>query len=317
MIFEMAPLEGLTTFVYRRAYAKYINDIDVYYTPFISLHRDKEFNYKELRECSPEYNQGMHLIPQVLTNSSDDYLRAEQKFAQFGYTELNINFGCPSGTVTAKAKGSGMLADLERLQRFLDEVFEKHELDISIKTRIGMKDCADWEKILEIYNQYPLKKLIIHPRVRQDFYNNVPNKEAFAYAMEHSKNPLCYNGDIFHKNAYETLLEQFPTLESVMLGRGLIANPGLVGCLRGNEPLKKETLRSFYEEIYDAYSSMLSGDKTILFRMKEFWLYMLHAFENSEKYEKKIKKMTSLSEYKILVDEIFRELPLKQPLGTI
>ena len=178
-----------------------------------------------------------------------------------------------------------------------------------------MKDAENWDKILEIYNQYPLKKLIIHPRVRQDFYNNVPNKEAFAYAMANSKNPLSYNGDIFHKKAYETLCEEFPTLECVMLGRGLIANPGLVGCLRGNAPLKKETLRAFYEEIYETYCGMLSGDKTILFRMKEFWLYMLHAFENSEEYAKKIKKLTTLSAYQILVNEIFRELELKQPLG--
>lgn len=313
MKLQMAPLEGITTYVYRNAHARYFGKMDKYYTPFLSLHKEKEFNHKERQEILPEHNEGLCVVPQVLTNSAEDFLRAAEKLKALGYEEININAGCPSGTVTTKAKGAGMLDDPMRLDRFLSEVFEKTPVEISVKTRLGMDSADEWEDLLKIYNKYPIKELIIHARVRADFYKNTPNWDAFGHAVECSKNPICYNGDIFCLSDYHMLTERFQSVDNVMLGRGLLANPFLPGEIYGNNNDVKKSeeawklLQAFHDELYVEYSKILSGDRNILFKMKELWTYMVHLWPDAEKYQKAIRKAKNCSEYEICVKKMFRD----------
>lgn len=316
MILELAPMEGLTTYVYRNALAKYYGKIDRYYTPFISLHKEKEFNHKERQEILPENNQGIHVIPQVLTNSAEDFLKAAEKLKALGYEEVNINMGCPSGTVTTKAKGAGMLGDTERLQCFLEEIFKKAPMKISIKTRLGMEQPEEWERLLALYNQYPISELIIHARVRADFYANTPNWDAFGRAVAGSVNPICYNGDIFSVEDYERLINAFPTVERIMLGRGLLAQPGLASeiksCSEGAKMGSKTDyalLQAFHDEIYAGYQAIQFGDRNILFKMKELWHYMVHSFPDVAKHEKKLRKVNSCAEYESYVRSMFQGAP--------
>ncbi|MBR3808229.1 MAG: tRNA-dihydrouridine synthase family protein, partial [Lachnospiraceae bacterium] len=275
MKIQMAPMEGITTYIYRNAHAAHFGKMDKYYTPFLSLHKEKEFNHKELQEILPKHNDGLNVIPQVLTNSAEDFLVAAEKLKDMGYDEININLGCPSGTVTAKNKGAGMLQDTVRLDQFLTEVFAKSPVDVSIKTRIGMESADEWESLLEIYNKYPIKELIIHARVREDYYKNTPNLEAYVYAVKNSKNPICYNGDIFSVEDYQRLKEILPDDGNIMLGRGLIARPFLTEELyHGTKQniQEKETrmkLQAFHDEVYEGYKQVMSGDMNVLFKMKE------------------------------------------------
>ncbi len=308
---EMAPLEGITTYVYRNAYAKHFGKIDKYYTPFLSLHKEKEFNHKEKQEIAPQNNEGLCVVPQVLTNSSDDFLKAAKKLSALGYEEVNINMGCPSGTVTSKGKGAGILADKAKLKQFLEEIFEKSPVEISVKTRLGMEREEEWEEILDIYNIFPIKELIVHARVREDFYNNKPNWSAFGLAAQKSKSPLCYNGDIFSKGDFKNLKERFPNVEKVMLGRGLIANPGLAVEIAEEKTLENryfdmERFRSFHDEVYAGYQAIQFGDRNILFKMKELWFYMLYAFPDGENYRKKMKKVNTCREYESLVCSMYQ-----------
>ena len=327
MILELAPLEGITTYVYRNAYAHHFGSIDKYYTPFLSLHKEKEFNHKEKQEILPENNAGIQVIPQVLTNSAEDFLKAAKKLKNLGYEEININCGCPSGTVTTKAKGAGMLEDPMRLDKFLADIFEKTPIKISIKTRLGMESAEEWEDLLKIYNKYPIHELIIHARVREDFYKNAPNWEAFALAVKKSKCPVCYNGDIFRVEDYQRLKDTFPTLDRVMLGRGILANADLAGQIRkelqedtvglqkGMESLGisryrndgyYEQLRAFHDEIYAGYQAIQFGDRNILFKMKELWHYMVHSFPDAARHEKKLRKVNSCAEYESYVNSMFQ-----------
>lgn len=317
MRFEMAPLEGVTTYIYRNAYAHYFGGVDKHYTPFLSLHREKEFSHKEKNEISPQNNAGITVIPQVLTNSAEDFLKAADRLKEIGYEEMNINLGCPSGTVTVKGKGAGMLADIEKLDAFLDGIFARTPVEISVKTRIGISDACEWDRLLAVYNRYPIKELIVHARVRDDFYENKPDLEAFAKALSGSRSPVCYNGDIFCVQDYMNLTEKFPALENVMLGRGLIADPYLPEKLRcaecGNELPQPDArlLRAFHDEIYRGYQGLLMGERNVLFRMKELWTYMFRLFDAPDKYMKKIRKANSYTDYEKAMDALF-ELELRQ-----
>ena len=196
------------------------------------------------------------------------------------------------------------------MEQFLYEIFKKCKLEISIKTRIGKESSDEFVRLLDIYNKYQMKELIIHPRVQKDFYKNHPNKDVFAEALKKSKNPICYNGDIFTKNDYEEFRKEFPTVDCIMLGRGLLKNPGLIREIKENKPVDKISLRAFHDELYAGYKEVLSGDKTILFKMKELWSFLGPIFTNHEKYVKKIKKCEKLYKYDEAVEKLFQEQEL-------
>lgn len=311
MKFYFAPLEGVTGYIYRNAYNKCFKKADKYFTPFVSPTSNKCFTSRELNDILPEHNKGLPIVPQILTNNSEYFIYTINELKKFGYDEVNLNLGCPSGTVVAKGRGSGFLEHKEELDIFLEEIFSKADIKISIKTRIGKDSPDDFYNIMEIFNKYPLEELIIHPRIQKDFYKNTPNMEVFKEALKCSKNPVCYNGDIFNIDDYTKLTEECPAIDAVMLGRGLIANPGLIDEIKNHKTADKETLKSFHDEVYKGYREILSGDRNVLFKMKEFWFYMINMFAESDKYAKKIKKAKSAREYEAAITMIFNELRIE------
>jgi len=314
MKYYFAPLEGVTGYIYRNAYQTFFGQIDKYFIPFISPTKNKGFTYRELNDILPEHNQGLPVVPQILTNNSDYFIGTMNEIAKFGYDEFNLNLGCPSGTVVSKHKGSGFLAQREKLDEFLEDIFSKSSAKISIKTRIGKDSPDEFYELIEIFNKYPLEELIIHPRIQTDFYKNKPNMKVFKDALALSKNPVCYNGDIFNGTDYRELAEMYPSLDAVMLGRGLIANPALIGEIKNNHVIDKQVIKAFHDAVYAGYQEISSGDKNVLFKMKEFWFYMVHLFAESDKYAKKIRKTDRLRDYEAIISRLFQELDIAETL---
>ncbi len=307
MRFYFAPMEGVTGYLYRNAHQAYFTNPDKYFSPFISANSSQSLKSKEMNDILPENNQAVHLIPQLLTNRSVDFIETSKLIRNLGYQEINLNLGCPSGTVVSKFKGAGFLAKPEALRVFLEEIFAAAVTKISVKTRLGMTNPEEFHELLELFNQFPIEEIIIHPRVQKDFYKNKPNLQVFREALSHSKNPVCYNGNIFAKEDYLIFLEAFPEVESIMLGRGLLANPGLVGVLLGQSLPAKTEIKAFHDRIYQSYRETLFGDKNVLFKMKEIWYYMSVSFTEQERYLKKIRKAEHLREYEDAVERLFRE----------
>ena len=308
----LAPMEGITTYNYRNAHHTFFPGVDKYYTPFLSPGKNKLFTSREENDILPEHNQGIPVVPQILTNQAEDFLKVAVILQKYGYTELNLNLGCPSGTVVSKGKGAGFLSYPKELDQFLATIFEHYTGKLSIKTRIGKESPEEFEALLDIYNQYPLEELIIHPRVQKDFYKNTPNHHVFANALRKSKNPVCYNGDLFTKAEVESFVDEYGQDIPLMFGRGIIANPGLITGLALGRALDKEVLQEFHNTIYEGYEEIMSGERNVLFKMKELWYYMMHMFTNPEKYAKKIKKAQTGADYKAAVASLFRDQDLKE-----
>lgn len=315
MRFYLAPMEGITGYIYRNAYEKFFHNIDKYFTPFIVPNKSRSLKTKELRDILPENNERMNIVPQILTNDFEGFIVTARKLQQLGYNEVNLNLGCPAGTVVSKNRGSGFLALREELDKFLEEIYKIEDMKISIKTRIGKDTPEEFYKLIEIYNKYPLEELIIHPRTRQDFYGNKPNLEIFKDALSLSKSPVCYNGDIFIVENYNKLVNSFPEVDKVMLGRGVLANPGLIGDIKGNDFITKDTLKAFHDEIFNNYIELFNDDKNAMFRMKELWGYMIYMFTDNKKYAKKIKKAQKVIDYKQAVSSLFMEQEIVKGAG--
>ena len=257
-------------------------------------------NNKEERELLPANNAGLKLIPQILTDDGNELLRYEKVMHDLGYPEININIGCPSGTVSSKGRGAGFLGRKEDLDTFLEIVYTKKTGPVSVKTRVGIENVEEFYEILEIYNKYPIDELIIHPRTLKQFYRGVADREIFLYALEHSKNPLVYNGDIWTVEDLNSLKgvakSRCPGKEfDLMIGRGIIADPGLFRKIRTHKRASAEEIRSLIYEIEKGYLTYVQGEAQVVFRMKEIWTYLGMLLKN-DKLLKKIKKSKTLDE---------------------
>ena len=310
MRYYFAPMEGLTDSIYRRLHHKYFPGVDRYYMPFLSPTIHRSLTHREDRELPMADSVPFDAVPQVLTKNAQDFLWAAQQCHDRGYSEVNLNVGCPSGTVVSKGKGSGMLRNTEELAIFLDTVFEKCPISISVKTRLGLENPEDFVSLLEVFNRYPIKELTVHPRVRKQFYTGGVDMEMFDYAVKNSRNPLCYNGDILSVEQAEQLQEKYPRIQSVMIGRGLIADPGML--TPGGT--QKEALQAFCDELLEAYMEAFGGARNAMFRLKENWGFLHSRFEGSEKLWKRLRKTTDVGEYKAITRELFRSVPLRKDI---
>ena len=306
MRYYFAPMEGLTDSIYRRLHHKYFPGVDRYYMPFLSPTIHRQLTHKEDRELPMADSVPFAAVPQVLTKVPEDFLWAAEVCRDRGYDEVNLNIGCPSGTVVSKGKGSGMLRNPSELDRFLEEIFSASPLPVSVKTRLGLENSEEFPAILEVLNRYPIRELTIHPRVRKQFYDGTVDMDMFDYAVQNSTNPLCYNGDILSLQQAETLLQKYPQIQSVMIGRGLIADPGM---LSGGTDIA--ALEGFMNELMAVYAVEFGGSRNAIFRLKENWGFLHNRFEGCDKLWKRLRKTTDAAEFKFISAEIFHTLPLK------
>lgn len=258
MEYYFAPMEGITGYIHRNVHHSLFPGISKYFTAFIAPGQKGKFSAREKNDILPDHNRGICTVPQLLTNNPQDFITTAVKLGELGYREINLNLGCPSRTVVTKYRGSGFLAKPGELDAFFAEVFSAcggegslGEMQISVKTRLGVEEPEEFFRILDIYNRYPLKELIIHPRTQRDFYSGPVHMDLFAYGAEHSRCPVCYNGDIRTGEDMRALEERFPALDRVMIGRGLLVDPALHLQLQGGRMPDKAALRTFHDRIYD------------------------------------------------------------------
>lgn len=316
MKFYFAPLEGITGYIYRNAFQDFFGgEVDRYFTPFIATAHEGTVKNRSLRDIFPANNKGISLVPQILGNNAQDFISLSKQIRELGYGEVNLNLGCPYGTVVSKGKGAGFLARKEELKAFLSEIYSAGITEISIKTRIGKDSPEEFEELLELYNQYPVKELIIHPRIQLDFYKNKPNMEVFEKALLKSKNPLCYNGDIFTVADYNNFYEKYSQVDKLMIGRGLLVNPALLREIKGGNAIEKKELKDFHDRLYADYGKVMSGDKNTLFKMKELWNYFRYLFPEGDKQLKKIQKTQRSADYEAAVREVFASCEIKKNAG--
>ena len=306
-----APMEGLTDALYRRTHHACFSGVDKYFMPFVSPSASLSFTLRTEADISPAQNAGVPAVPQILARNPDYFNGMAQVFAQAGYTEVNLNAGCPSGTATGKGKGAGLLQSPDELARFLDAIFARPPLPVSIKARIGWERPEEWPRLMEIFARYPLHELILHPRTRKEGYAGSPHRECYAQALSALPYPVVYNGDLFSLADCQAFSADFPHAPAVMLGRGLIGDPGML--TPGGTDTKR--LAEFYDALLEQYLAAFGGSRNAMFRLKEHWRYLLRRFRGGEQFAKPLRKTTDLAEYRAITARIFA-LPLNGALDA-
>lgn len=299
-----APLEGITTNIYRSVHLRLFGGCDGYFSPFLTTSENERITQKTLKDILPEKNEGQNLCVQVLSNNAEILLPFLRSLKDVGYDEVNINLGCPSGTVVGKNRGSGLLRFPDLIDSFLYSLFACGGIKISVKTRIGFSSPEEFPRLLEIYNKYPLSLLTVHPRTRSMLYGGEPDMTAFDYAYANSKNPLCYNGNICSAEDYEKIKTKYPNLHGVMIGRGAVKNPALFREIRGGAALTKDDLMKYAQVLTEEYFALFKNDTFTLHKLKEIWLYVMQNYPDETKITKSVKKANRLSDFSEAVKSI-------------
>lgn len=308
MNYYAAPMEGLTDRIWRQTHQRWFGAPEApvrYYAPFLSPPENRVLIKKKMAELEPAANPGVQVIPQLLAKDGELAAWMIGELRRMGYTEVNLNFGCPSGTVTAKGKGSGMLRDPQKLDAFLDAVFSQAGGPVSVKTRLGVARAEEFGEILNVYNKYPLCELTIHPRVMKQLYRGQADREAFVAYLPACTAPVCYNGDVTTVDDLRALEAAFPGLSGIMVGRGLIADPALLRKAVGGPAASREELRGYHDELYHGYTEAFGMASCAVSRMKAHWFYLIHLFDGADALEKPLRKAREGWEYETVVNQIF------------
>ncbi len=317
---SLGPFQGITDAPFRNVFKKHFGGIDKYYTPFFTgIQKDHAKNL-QVEEIDPTCNDVETLTPQILSTDAEEILRFASQCKELGYKEINLNMGCPFPRVANKKRGSGLLPYPEKIEAMLNAVFERIDLNFSIKCRLGYFDPDEIVPVIDIFNQYPLSELIIHPRIGKQLYKGEADVKRFAELIPMIKAPLVYNGDIVSVDSFERIRKQVQPVNEFMLGRGLLANPFLAEEIKKNgefnefsEPVrqKKDRLHAYVMDLYEDRLHHAGGSPKVLGRMKELWSYLMYSFDEPQDIWRKIKKINALKEYEEAVDAIFQERRIK------
>ncbi|MBI9055170.1 MAG: tRNA-dihydrouridine synthase family protein [Bacteroidales bacterium] len=301
----LAPIQGVTDSIFRNTFQKYFGGVDYLYSPYLRLDKDMQLKNSKIKDVLKENNEGVNLIPQIMTNNSEGFIFLSKFLSEQGYDHINWNLGCPFPMVTNKQLGSGLLPYPERINEILEESLSKNSVKVSIKMRLGLEDDMEIFKILPILNKYPISEIIIHPRTGKQMYKGHINTDIFGECLSLTDHKICYNGDINNLDRYDLLKTRFNSVDSWMLGRGLVSNPFLAAQIKGEEiqENKIEVFKKFHNELVQQYLNKLSGPSHLLSKMRVYWEYFALSFSNSHKVYKRVKKATSIEKYNIAVEQ--------------
>lgn len=324
-----SPLQGFTDFRFRNAQNKFFGGIDTFYSPYIRLNGKLEIKNSYHRDLLPENNEGLEVIPQVLTNDADEFIFVAKYVQSLGYKELNWNLGCPYPMVARpknppnidgqkmsasmqiankSGMGSGLISNTEKINHILDRAHSETDIIVSMKMRLGYDTTEEILDVLPILDQYPIKNIAIHARIGKQLYKGGVHLDAFQQCIDNTRHKLYYNGDITSVAKFHEMQQRFPSIDHWMIGRGLIADPFLPGMIKNNATVypknKMELFSAFHDTLYEGYSESLSGQTHILLKMHHLWEYFSVIFSNPHKVHKNIKKSKSIKNYEATVKEI-------------
>ena len=299
-VLMMAPFRGLSLKAYRQALARHIGGYDSYYAPFISGTGTTSIHPSKLVDLPAANDGGTTTIPQLISNRADEIILLGNALYERGYDELNWNLGCPFARIANKKRGCGLLPHPEEIERILDKVCRELKPRLSVKTRLGKTEPGEILRILPVFNQYPIKHIILHPRTGKQLYRGKARAEAFKECLKHSAHPLVYNGDIYHAGRLKKLQELLPGQRHWMLGRGALINPFLAREIRGHfisDNKKREGLEAFHRSLWEHAKGHIFPEKRQIGWMKALWHYLSGLFAHGEHLFCQIKRAQDSGEY--------------------
>ena len=293
-----APLQGFTEAVWRNVHNNVFGCIDGYYTPFLRYEHG-EIRNKDVRDVEKKNNSVENLVPQIIAATPEEMRPLMKLVADEGYNNVDINMGCSFALQVRKKHGAGLLPHPDMVAALMDETKCWPEFTFSVKMRLGWESKDEWRALISILNDTALSHVTMHPRLGIEQYKKAADVDAFAEFVAECKHPVVYNGDVTSLADIQRIESLFPTLDGVMMGRGLLANPALGLEYRNGCELTNDEMRKLVQTMHDAMlrelTPRLQGNTQFLSKMKPYWEYLLPDMLKRDK--KAILKATTIEKY--------------------
>lgn len=301
-----APLQGFTDYVWRNAHSSvFAKSVSCYYAPFLRIEKGA-FRNKDLRDIATGNNASCTLVPQVIACQPEQFALLIDKVASMGYRRIDINMGCPFSPLVKRHCGAGILSYPDEVEKLLDIAKRLGDIDFSIKMRLGTACPDEWKALMPIIAHFAPIHVTMHPRTAMQQYNGDVNMAQFSDFYATAPFPVVYNGGINTNADIDCIAAEYPHLQAIMVGRGLLANPAL-NTRDLQHASETSLLAKLHDLLFEQYKLHLCGDAHLLAKMKSLWEYFL-AGRGSRKCRKKIVKSTTIAKYSSAVEEFWQSL---------
>lgn len=299
----VAPIQGHTDAAYRHFHADVYTPAHEYNAPFLHIEHGAP-RHRDLNDITSRLNAGLNLRPQVLFRSVEEFTLLVAAVKEAGYACVDLNLGCPFVPQIKKGRGAAMITNTDCMRKVSDIINGDPDMDYSLKMRIGLTDSHQWEALVPILNDTRLSRVTIHPRIASQLYSGTVDMDQFTRTVAQINHSIVYNGDIQTPADLNTIIDRFPTIKGVMVGRGLLARPSLIAEWSDGHDWDKakriSTLIAFHNKLLNHYISTLCGNTQILSKIKPFWEY-ISPDEIDRRILKHIRKATTLASYQSAV----------------
>ena len=302
-VLYLAPVLGVTDWIFRSAFMRVFGGFDFAVTPFVKTIKGGGCRPGKLLDFLPQNNKLLPIHPQILTGNPDDFLEMASALFDLGYQTVNLNLGCPMPTSTKKNKGAGLLPQADRLDAFLAKVTRKMQPRLSLKIRTGLDDNSDLDGLIPVFNRYPLQEIIVHPRTAKQRYSGALDFTSFEKCLAEILHEIVYNGDIRTIQDFDQLSGRYVNVKKWMIGRGALQDPLLPGAIKNclvSRENKLDLIRTFHEELLVGYSQKLQSDRAVIAHMMGLWIYLAGALALSDRHLKNMAKAKNLTHYRDL-----------------
>ncbi len=147
---------------------------------------------------------------------------------------IDLNFGCPAKTVNRHRGGAVLLDEPELVRDIVAAVRSAVPADVpvSAKMRLGHRDEDRMLDCARAIAAAGASELVVHARTKVQGYKPPAYWDRIAHIREAVQVPVVANGEVWTvADAQRCLAES--GCDALMLGRGLVSDPGLALALRG------------------------------------------------------------------------------------
>ena len=183
-------------------------------------------------------NQEQPLALQLGGSDSDKLARASKIGEDFGYSEINLNCGCPSDRVQSGAFGACLMARPQQVAECISAMQNAVDIPVTVKCRIGIDDDEPRDRLFEFVEtvaETGCKVFIVHARkawlqgLSPKENRDIPPLDYDLVAdlkKAHPELTISLNGGLADLDAG---LEQLPRFDGIMLGRAAYHTPCILG----------------------------------------------------------------------------------------
>lgn len=293
----LAPMEGVTDVLFRQVIA-HAGRPELFFTEFtnVSSYTSEKgrWNALERLQIAPT---DPPIIAQIWGKNPNHFAECASALASLGFSGVDLNFGCPDKHVNKAGGGSAMIKTPDLAIECFRNARQNTVLPVSIKTRLGWSDPAEFQTWLPVLLAEQPDALTIHLRTKKEMSKVPAHYELIPeiIKLRDNINPttkLIINGDIRDRAHALKLHRQFPTLDGFMIGRGVFANPY---CFTDHVPSRTELIEllELHLKLYEEYTK----DHYMSYEpLKHFFKIYINNFPGAKELRTKLMETHSVTE---------------------